>query len=132
MAYQDIEESRMYKRAEEVADVVWDMVIKWDKFAKNTVGEQLVRSTDSIGANIAESSGRHHQKDIIRFLHFSRGSLRETRFWLRRAIKRHLIPPETHQATMQELTQLGKELNSYIRYQRNRTIKESPAEYNTD
>jgi len=51
MAYEDIEESRMYQRAERLADVIWDTVIEWDEFAKDTVGKQLTRATDSIGAN---------------------------------------------------------------------------------
>jgi four helix bundle protein len=80
MAYQDIEDSRMYQRAEKVADEVWALVMHWDNFAKDTVGKQLVRATDSIGANIAEGGGRYHKGDVIRFCYFARGSLRETRY----------------------------------------------------
>ena len=63
----------------------------WSPFARDTVGQQLVKAADSIGANIAESAGRFHPNDVIRFLYYARGSLRETRFWLKRAIHRHLI-----------------------------------------
>ena len=129
MAYEDIEESRMYQRAEKLADLIWDTVIEWDEFAKDTVGKQLTRVTDSIGANIAESAGRFHPGDVIRFLYYARGSLRETRYWLKRAVRRKLIVQKFLDDQMTELNVLGAELNSYISFQKKRTIKEEPAEY---
>lgn len=91
MGYQDIEESRMYKLAEEIADGVWEIVIDWSEFAKQALGVQLVRSADSIGANIAESAGRFHPREAINFLYYARGSTKETRWHLRRAIRRKII-----------------------------------------
>ena len=129
MGYQDIEDSRMYRRAEQIADRVWDVVIQWDLFAKDTVGKQLCRATDSIGANVAESAGRYSPKDVIRFLHYARGSLRETRFWLKRAKQRQLIAAESFNQLMSELNRLGAEINSYIKFQRTRQIKEPDIEY---
>ncbi|MFQ6102057.1 MAG: four helix bundle protein [Anaerolineae bacterium] len=114
MPYQDIEESRMYERAEQLADEIWDAVISWQPFARDTVSKQLTKSADSVGANIAESSGRFHPKDVINFLYYARGSLKETRYWLRRAIRRKLITQEQFNRWMDELTQLAKEINSYI------------------
>lgn len=120
MAYQDIEDSRMYKRAEKVADAVWDLVEPWKWFEKKTVGDQLVRACDSIGANLAESAGRFHKNDVIRFVYIARGSLRETKYWLKRAKTRDLIDEESHDELMEELNQLQKELNNYIKFQRKR------------
>ena len=91
MAYQDIEESRLYQRVERLADSLWNIATDWELFAKDTIGKQLTRAIDSIGANIAESHGRYHPGDAVRFLYFARGSLKETRCWLRRAIKQNLI-----------------------------------------
>ena len=132
MGYQDIEESRLYQRAEKVGDQVWDLVIEWESFARDTVGNQLARAADSIGANIAESAGRYSPGDVIRFLHFARGSLRETRFWLKRANKRQLITNDTFNSLFAELTTLSLELNNYIKYQRTRTVKEPGIEYTLD
>jgi len=87
----NFEKLDVYKLSEQLSDVIWDIVIKWDYFAKDTVGKQLVRSADSIGANIAEGSGRETKKDKIHFLKISRGSLYETQHWLRRTYKRKLI-----------------------------------------
>jgi len=125
MAYVDIEDSRMYQRAEKLADQVWRIVIAWQPFAKDTVGKQLVRAVDSVGANIAEGGGRYHVGDVIRFCYFSRGSLRETRYWLKRALTRQLIVPDQFNNLMTELVALGKELNAYIRSQRSRKLAKS-------
>lgn len=51
------ENLQVYQLSEKLSDEVWNVVIAWEPFARNTIGSQLVRSTDSIGANIAEGSG---------------------------------------------------------------------------
>jgi four helix bundle protein len=129
MGYQDIEDLRMYRRAEGLADAIWERAIGWESFSKDTVGKQLTRAADSIGANIAESAGRFHPGDVIRFLHYARGSLRETRFWLKRAQKRQLVSTESFSKHMAELNPLAKEINAYINRQRTRSVKESYAKY---
>ncbi len=126
MGFQDIEESRVYQRAEGLADRVWEIVTGWsDAFAKDTIGKQLTRATDSIGANIAESSGRYYPADVIRFLYYARGSLYETRFWIKRARKRGLLPDDTFSFLKSELQQTAKELNAYITFQKTRTLKQT-------
>ncbi len=120
MGFEPLEEKRMYVRAESLADAVWEIVLGWDWFAKKVVGTQIVRSTDSIGANIAEAGGRFHPADVKKFLYYARGSLRETKFWLRRAAARQLVPPELLERWDSELEQLSRELNASIGFQKQR------------
>lgn len=54
----NFENLRVYQLSEELADRIWDIVVRWDNFAKDTVGKQVVRSADSVGANLAEGEGR--------------------------------------------------------------------------
>jgi len=54
MAKSNFENLRVYQLSEDLADRIWEVVIGWDKFARDTVGGQIVRAVDSIGANIAE------------------------------------------------------------------------------
>ena len=68
MSTTNFEKLRVYKLSEELADGIWTIVIRWDAFAKDTAGRQIVRSADSIGANIAEGTGRHNFQDNRRFV----------------------------------------------------------------
>ena len=123
MAFEALEEKRVYRRAEELGDMVWEVVAPWEWFAKRSVGLQWTRSTDSIGANIAEAGGRYHPADVKNFLYHARGSLRETKFWLRRAHKRNLIDEVTFQKLNSEIELLSKEINGSINHQKARIKK---------
>lgn len=94
MAKTNFEKLRVYNLAEQLSDEIWDIVMEWDKFVKDNVGLQLVRSADSIGTNIAEGTGRGSYQDNKRFVRMGRGSLNETQHWLRRAYKRKLLKIE--------------------------------------
>jgi four helix bundle protein len=91
MVRTNFENLKVYQLAENLADEIWVIVRKWDYFARDTVGKQLVKAADSIGANIAEGTGRGTCIDNRRFVRISRGSLYETRHWLRRAFRRDLL-----------------------------------------
>jgi four helix bundle protein len=108
------ENLRVYKLAEELSDIVWEIVSKWDYFAKDTVGKQIVKSADSIGANIGEGYGRGSHADNRRFAKISRGSLFEVKHWLRRSYKRNLLS-EQEVSILQELVkELTPKLSAYI------------------
>lgn len=110
----NFENLKVYQLAEELADLAWDVVSKWDKFAQRTVGTQLIRSSDSIGANIAEGTGRGSIDDNRRFVKIARGSLFEVKHWLRRAYKRKLLSPEEVNAFQKILKELTPKLSAYI------------------
>lgn len=65
---------------------------EWDRLEKWTIGVQMVRSADSVAANIAEAMGREHLADRRRLLVVARGSLFETEHWLLAAEQRGLLP----------------------------------------
>jgi four helix bundle protein len=97
-----------------LADEVWKMVRTWEMLARDTVGKQLVRAADSIGANLAEGSGRGSQQDYRRFLRIARGSLCETQHWLRRAFRRKLLAPEQVERLRVMVDSLAPALNAYL------------------
>lgn len=111
----NFEKLRVYQLAEDLADLLWAMVLKWDNFSKDTIGKQLVRSGDSIGANIAEGEGRGSYQDNRRFIKIARGSLQETQHWLRRAYKRGLLTDEQVGALRLIVDKLAPILNAYLR-----------------
>jgi four helix bundle protein len=115
MAHQSFERLRVYQIAEKLADEIWDIVVGWDSFSKDTVGKQLVRSADSIGANIAEGCGRRSFQDNRRYIRIARGSLNECKHWLRRAFRRKLLT-ESHIAVLKPLLhELLPSINAYLR-----------------
>ena len=105
----------VYKMANEIGEEIWNLVIGWDYFAKDTLGKQLVRAADSISLNIAEGYGRFHFKENKNFCYFSRGSAYETRNCLHKALKRNLISSEQHSQLWNKLELFLKKLNRYIK-----------------
>jgi four helix bundle protein len=101
--------------SERLSDAVWEVVLGWGGLARDTVGKQIVRSADSVGANIAEGSGRGTYKDNCRFIRIARGSLEETRHWLRRAYQRRLLGQDQVAAFKPLIDELGPRLNAYLR-----------------
>jgi four helix bundle protein len=110
----NFENLEIYQLSEKLADKIWDIVLDWNNLAMDTLGKQVVRSADSTGANIAEGSGRGTAIDNRRFLRMSRGSLYETRHWLRRARIRNLLTDEQIQFLSETINELTPKLNSYI------------------
>lgn len=135
------EELRVLQSAEEIADGIWEVVMKWNPLAQEVVGTQLARAADSIGANIAEAFGRFHYGEKLQFLYYARGSLFETKYWLNRALKRQLMKTEDVEAYATHLTSLARQLNAFaggLKIQRKSetkkadSIREIPAEYTID
>lgn len=106
---------RVYQLAEKLADEVWTIVNGWESLAKDTLGKQLIRSADSIGANIAEGVGRGSYQDNRRFIKIARGSLFETQHWLRRADKRNLLTPAQINTLKMTINDLAPQLNAYLK-----------------
>jgi four helix bundle protein len=115
MASCSFEKLEVYQLAERLADDVWDLVLKWPRLAQDTVGKQLIRACDSIGANIAEGAGKGTYADNRRYVRVSRGSLYESRHWLRRAFRRKLLTPAQIDRLKSLLSELGPRLNAYLR-----------------
>jgi four helix bundle protein len=115
MAGKGFEHLEIYRLAEDLADKIWNLVMGWDPFAKNAIGWQVVRAADSIGANIAEGSGRGTYKDNCHFARIGRGSLYETRHFLRRAYQRRLMTEDQISSLKPIIQELGPRLNAYIR-----------------
>jgi four helix bundle protein len=135
-----LEDLEVLQLAETIADELWQQVSTWKPFPKDTVGRQLTRSVDSIGANIAESFGRFHYGEKIQFLYYARGSLFETKYWLNRCVSRELLSsPALINEYATKLTNIARQLNGFARHLKSQkhnlsktTIRESQVEYHAD
>lgn len=108
------ENLRVYGLAEEISDLVWNIVVKWNKLSRYTIGKQLINSADSIGANIAEGTGRGSFADNRRFARIARGSLFEVKHWLRRSYKRELLTEHEIDKLQKLIKELTPKLSAYI------------------
>ena len=115
MGRTNFEKLRVYRLAETLADRIWNIVIKWDYFAKATLGQQIVDAADGVGSNIAEGTGRGSLHDNRRFVKIARGSLYETKHWLRRAYKRNLLTEQEVSDVKPLIDELLPTLNAYFR-----------------
>ncbi|WP_373528495.1 four helix bundle protein [Nostoc sp.] len=114
MATKRFQELQVYQLSEQLADDIWKIVGGWIFFAKDPIGKQIVRSADSINANIAEGLGRGSFQDNRRFIKIARGSLNETQHWLRRAYTRNLLTTEQINAIKTINNELAPKFNSYL------------------
>ena len=115
MARTNFEKLRVDQLSEKLADQIWHIVLGWNNFARDTVGKQVVRSADSIGANLSEGAGRGRYLDNKRFVRMARGSLNETQHWLRRAYKRNLLTKSEIEKLKPIISELGPSLNVYLK-----------------
>jgi four helix bundle protein len=116
MSYYNLEDLEVYQLAEAFGDEIWFIVNKWDYFARDTVGKQIARSADSISANIAEGYGRYHYKENRNFCYFSRGSIIETKGWLKKSKNRGLINEEQFNLLYEKLQAIHLKLNAYLKF----------------
>jgi len=110
-----LEDLEIYQLSMELGDEVWFSVVDWDNLAKYSMGQQIIRSADSIAANISESFGRFHFNDRKNFMFYARGSQSETKTWLTKAKNRKIISEEFFQNEMEKLEKLGIKMNNYIK-----------------
>ena len=132
MSRTNFENLQVYKLSEDLADNIWEIVSAWNNFARDTIGKQIVRSADSIGANIAEGAGRWGIQDNKRFIFIARGSVNETKHWLRRAYKRKLLTHEQIETLKPLIEELAPKLNAYansldkVRNEKQRSTNNEP------
>jgi four helix bundle protein len=115
MSRTNFENLAVYQLAERLGDEIWKIVLAWPILPRDTIGKQIVRSADGVGANIAEGAGRGSFSDNRRFIHMARGSLNETKHWLRRAFKRSLLTEQQISSLKPILDELGPRLNAYLK-----------------
>ena len=112
--YINLKDLEVYKSARESSRLGWNIYEKFDWRLKKIVGDQFIRSLDSVGANIAEGYGRFHFLDKIRFYYNARGSLLESIHWLNLLEERGLVGEEEAGRLRRELERLHFKLNQFI------------------
>ena len=111
-----LKDLEVYRLARELSAMAWQIYDKLDWQDKKTMGDQFIRSADSVGANIAEGYGRFHYLDKIRFYYNSRGSLLESvAHWSELLYERERITEEQLATFKKVASQLHLKLNNLIK-----------------
>jgi four helix bundle protein len=79
-----------------------------------SLGDQLLRSGTSIGANVTEAQGSSTKKEFISFYHIALKSAKETVYWLEILQKSNLTKELDVLSLIDESNQLVKILSSSI------------------
>ncbi|HET8866140.1 MAG TPA: four helix bundle protein [Gracilimonas sp.] len=111
-----LSELESWKSARELRQMVSNLVKHFPKDEKFRLKDQIIRSSRSVPANIAEGFGRYHYQENIQFCRMARGSLYETQEHLVCALDEGFIQKEVFDKLNDQILQCLKILNGYIAY----------------
>ncbi|MFH0864693.1 MAG: four helix bundle protein [Bacteroidota bacterium] len=114
--YLTLNDIEAYFIAFNLSNYLWDIVIRWQYFQRDTVGKQFTEAVDSISANIAEGFGRYGKKDKVRFYRIAMGSTLEGVDWNNKSDVQKLLKEFQYEHIKTELDKLPRSINSLILY----------------
>lgn len=113
----------VYKFSNQLSEKSWNIYKELNWRIKRVLGDQMMRSIDSVSANIAEGYGRYHYLDKIKFYYNARGSLLEASYWIDSMYKRKIILNKEYMILCDLINVTHIKLNSLIKSQYNRKYK---------
>jgi four helix bundle protein len=111
----ELKNLEVYQISRKLSSVAWEIFCRMDFMDKKHMGDQFLRSVDSIGANIAEGYGRYHYLDKVRFYYNSRASHYEAfTHWLELLFEREKITGSEFNSIDETALKLQIKLNNFI------------------
>ncbi len=114
--YQDFTQLALWKAGRNFNLLIFELVKTFPNDEKYRLTDQIIRSSRSINANIAEGQGRYHFQEQIQFCRQARGSLAETLNHLIDALDCKYITEHTFNEMKGTHDNILKMLNGYISY----------------
>jgi four helix bundle protein len=121
----NFEELEVWKEARSLRIEIAKVVRKFPSEERFRLADQLIRSSRSVCANIAEGFGRFHFQENIQFCRQARGSLLESLDHIICAEDEGFISSDTVKGLRDKIEIVLKLLNGYILY-----LKKAKADYN--
>lgn len=119
--YFQLKDLEAYQLAREYGRLCWVIFEKMGWHTKKILGDQMIRSVDSVGAHIAEGYGRFHYKDKNKFYYNARGSLLEAKHWMGVFEERRVIHEDLFLRIIDIADSIQPKLNGLILSQYNRS-----------
>ena len=132
--YQTFEDLEVYQVAREFRKAMYRVARRLPEIEKFGLAAQIRDAAVSLTNNIAESHGRFHFLDQIKFMLNSRGSLEELLDDLNVCLDEDYLPAEEIETLKSDGWRVHKLINGYIRFVRGRInerssrVRESPAD----
>jgi len=123
--HNDFRDLEVWQRCKEIRNNIWDLCKGFPSEEKYRLSDQMIRSSRSSTACIAEGYGRFHYQENIQFCRQSRGSLYELIDHFDVALECDYIDHEVFQAMIDEIKTSIRILNGYIKYLKNRKETET-------
>ena len=114
--FKSFEEIDAYKLARELRKEISRFCKSLPKEEEYRLKDQILRSSRSVTANIAEGFGRHHHQENAQFCRHSRGSLTETLDHLNCALDDGFLSQDQYSKLRSQLEETWKVLNGFIAY----------------
>jgi len=114
--YIPLKELEIYVLSRQLSAKAWNFYQRLDYHLRKNWGDQMISSTDSVGANIAEGYARFHFLDRIRFYYIARASLSESvEHWIDLGLERKIVLKEEYQEIYSISKNLQIKLNRQIK-----------------
>lgn len=111
----ELKDLEVYQLSRKLSTVAWSIFCRMNFEDKKHMGDQFLRSVDSIGANIAEGYGRYHYLDKVKFYYNARGSHFESFIhWLELPKEREKISETEYRSISGIAKSLLIKLNNFI------------------
>ncbi|MFW5885355.1 MAG: four helix bundle protein [Patescibacteria group bacterium] len=113
-SYLSLNKLEVYTLSRSLSRISWKVYCELNWQNKKIIGDQFIRATDSVGANVAEGYGRYHYLDKIKFYYNARASLKESRHWIELIKERNLSDENNILEYFQIYQKLSPKMNAFI------------------
>jgi len=119
--YQEFKELRVWQEAKELAVQIYKLTTNTNFAGDYGLRDQARRAAVSVASNIAEGYERNSNKDFIRFLLISKGSLSELRTQLEIALEIGYLNGKLFENIEDRCKKVGAMLTKLMRARKNQT-----------
>ena len=106
----------VWKLARSYKIIIVELTLRFPKHEEYELKRQIIRSSRSVQANIAEGFGRFHYQENIQFCRQARGSLTETHNHVFEALDCEYIDEKTFNELKEDFQRCLHVINGYIAY----------------
>ena len=116
MRYCDYKGLKVWQKSMDLVIEIYNLTKNFPNDERYRLTDQMKRAVISVPSNIAEGHGRNSDKDFIKFLTISRGSLIELETQIEICRRLDYISDQTSQTLCNSVSEIIKMINSLIQF----------------